>query len=66
MSDPTDKTPEKNNLNCVKKNKCPDCKVEGQILAGPRGGMSQNVKCGNCGSEFNITPFGVERLGAAV
>lgn len=49
-------------LECVRKGKCPDCKVKGKILAGPRGGMSMNVKCGACGSEFNITPFGVERI----
>ena len=49
-------------LECVRKNKCPDCKTRGQILAGPCGGMAQNVKCGACGSEFNITPFGVQRL----
>jgi len=46
-------------LECVRKNKCPDCKVKGKILAGPCGGISMNVKCGACGSEFNITPFGV-------
>lgn len=49
-------------LECVRENKCPDCKMKGQILAGPCGGMAQNVKCGSCGSEFNITPYGVERL----
>ena len=49
-------------LECVRKNKCPDCGTKGRILAGPCGGMAQNVKCDNCGSEFNITPFGVVRL----
>lgn len=49
-------------LECVRKNECPDCKVKGKILAGPCGGMCMNVKCGNCGSRFNITPFGVERI----
>lgn len=49
-------------LECVRNNKCPDCKVKGKILAGPRGGMCMNVRCGSCGSTFNITPFGVERI----
>jgi len=49
-------------LECVRKEKCPDCKTKGQILAGPSAGMAMNVKCGKCGSEFNITPFGVTRI----
>jgi len=49
-------------LECVRKNKCPDCKVKGKMLRGPRGGMAMNVKCDNCGSRFNITPFGVVRI----
>lgn len=53
---------ERNSLECITKNECPDCGTKGQILAGPCGGLSQNVKCGACGSEFNVTPFGVERL----
>lgn len=52
----------KSKLECVRKDKCPDCKVKGKILVGPRGGMSVNVRCCNCGSRFNITPFGVERI----
>lgn len=49
-------------LECVRKNKCPDCKVKDQIMEGPHGGMSVNVRCANCGSKFNITPFGVKRI----
>ncbi len=49
-------------IECVRKDKCPDCKTKNQMIIGPRGGMSVNVKCGNCGSAFNITPFGVERI----
>lgn len=34
---------------------CPDC---GTVLAeGPAGGCCQNMACGVCGSEFNITLF---------
>jgi len=49
-------------LECVREGKCPDCKTKGQILEGPHGGMYINVRCDACGSRFNITPFGVERL----
>ena len=49
-------------LECVRKDKCPDCKVKGKFIVGPKAGMAVNVKCGGCGSEFNITPFGVERI----
>ena len=49
-------------LESIRENKCPDCKTKGQILAGHQGGMCMNVRCGNCGSEFNITPFGVQRI----
>ena len=35
---------------------CPDCGGE-EFLMGPRGGLSQNIKCGGCGSEFNVAPF---------
>jgi hypothetical protein len=44
--------------------KCPDC--HGDLLAGPRGGCSINVKCEKCGHEFNVPPRGtflVERIG---
>ena len=36
-------------------NRCPDCGGE-KFLAGPEGGLSQNIKCANCGSEFNYCP----------
>ncbi len=49
-------------LECIRKNECPDCKTKGQILIGPSGGMCTNVRCGNCGSRFNTTPFSVKRL----
>lgn len=42
--------------------RCPDCK-KGRLLAGPCGGLSQNIKCDNCGSRFNfIHPFTTERI----
>ncbi len=45
---------------------CPDC-GGGQIIPGPRGGLSQNVHCAGCGSRFNVAKwqgrvFFVERL----
>jgi hypothetical protein len=46
---------------------CPDCGSAG-FLAGPRGGMAQNFKCGNeeCGSRFNdMGPFGIDRISDA-
>lgn len=33
---------------------CPDCNAD--IISGPTGGMSMNVACSGCGSEFNFTP----------
>jgi len=36
---------------------CPDCKTHPMsYMEGPSGGMSTNVKCAECGSNFNITP----------
>jgi len=41
---------------------CPDCGSM-VFLKGPRGGLCQNFKCQDCGSEFNnMGPFGIERL----
>ena len=40
---------------------CPDC-GGAAFLGGPCGGMCQNVKCAGCGSEYNLTPFSLERL----
>jgi hypothetical protein len=41
---------------------CPDC-GHSEFLAGPEGGCSQNIKCNNCGSKFNICPpFFAERI----
>lgn len=36
---------------------CPDCKGT-SFLAGPRDGLSQNIKCADpeCGAEFNVCP----------
>ena len=35
---------------------CPDCQTYKEFRAGPRGGLAQNIKCGYCGSEFNVGP----------
>jgi hypothetical protein len=41
---------------------CPDCQGTA-FLEGPSGGMSTNVRCDTCGSEFNITlPYFAERI----
>jgi DNA-directed RNA polymerase subunit RPC12/RpoP len=39
---------------------CPDCGSD-TMRGGPKGGMSQNVACANCGAEFNDMVFRVER-----
>lgn len=33
-----------------------ECPCGGILLAGPRGGLSINVKCDSCGTEYNIPP----------
>ena len=42
---------------------CPDCE-SGIMYQGPSGGMSTNVACETCGSEFNLTmlPGMTERI----
>ena len=35
---------------------CPDCGGK-EFIPGPRGGLSQNMTCSGCGSEFNIARF---------
>jgi len=42
---------------------CPDCLSKNRLFSGPTGGLSVNIACGDCGSEFNIMgPFGVDRI----
>jgi hypothetical protein len=37
---------------------CPDCKTKPpRYMAGPSGGLSTNVFCGDCGAGYNITPM---------
>ena len=46
----------------AKKLACPDCGGE-DFLAGPCGGLCQNIKCVKCGQEWNdMGPFGLERI----
>lgn len=49
-------------VDSLRKGLCPDCGAG--LLAGPEGGMCQNVLCESdvCASKFNNTPFGVVRL----
>ena len=35
---------------------CPDCRMP-KLVPGPRGGLSRNVACDNCGSRFNVAPW---------
>lgn len=35
---------------------CPDCGGS-DFLAGPRGGLSQNMSCAGCGSEYNVARY---------
>ena len=36
---------------------CPNClKTRKAFVQGPRAGLSINVKCGNCGAKFKVTP----------
>jgi hypothetical protein len=35
---------------------CPDCR-SGHLLKGPSGGISRNMMCDNCTSEFNLVLF---------
>jgi hypothetical protein len=49
--------------------RCPDCHGA-KTIAGPRGGLSQNVTCGDCGQRFNVASWQgrvvhVDRLGTA-
>lgn len=42
---------------------CPDCTQNVLFLEGPRGGMSQNIKCPDCGATYNWCPgFFAERI----
>ncbi len=46
----------------LKKGICPDCGGD-EFLEGPRGGLAVNIRCKQCGAEFNIRwPFTPERL----
>lgn len=35
--------------------RCPDCHRY-ELIPGPRGGASQNLTCGHCGSKWNVAP----------
>ena len=53
---------EKQQKKMKRTNKCPDCAHKMWQL-GPSAGGSQNVKCGNCASKFNVmSPCGIERI----
>ena len=39
------------------RNVCPDCNAYKEFLLGPCGGFCQNIRCGRCGSEFNVGPI---------
>lgn len=35
--------------------RCPDC-ASHHLIRGPKAGLSTNIACAACGSEFNVTP----------
>ena len=45
--------------------KCPECSND-TFLKGPRGGLSINIKCARCGTEYNRTPLDLEKIGQSV
>jgi len=40
----------------AKEGRCPDCNGN-NFLAGPSGGLSQNIKCNSCKSKFNVAIY---------
>lgn len=38
-----------------KEGRCPNCATE-VFLHGPCGGMAENIRCSECGAEFNFSP----------
>jgi hydrogenase maturation factor HypF (carbamoyltransferase family) len=42
-------------LDALNRGVCPDCKCN-SFEDGPRGGVSQNIRCTACGSRFNVAP----------
>lgn len=61
---------ERRDCEAIRKGVCPDC-GSAELLGGPSGGMSQNVLCNHCLSEFNVHSgfgtgaFRVDRNGRA-
>jgi hypothetical protein len=53
-------TPEKHEL--LVRGQCPDCGGR-DFRLGPRGGLSRNILCVSCRTEFNHGPVMTERLG---
>lgn len=55
----------------VNRGHCPNCRAKDSLLAGPGGGMAQNVMCHHCLHEFNVMfgfgtgAFKVDRSGVA-
>ena len=43
-------------LSFAKEGRCPDCNSNA-FVAGPCGGLSQNIKCNSCKSEFNVAIY---------
>ena len=46
----------------LEKGLCPSCGAKDSMLAGPCGGLCQNIACSQCKTRFNVTPFGIELL----
>lgn len=43
----------------ISEGRCPACRRRTRFLAGPSGGMSENIKCDACGYWFNVSPIGL-------
>ena len=42
---------------------CPECGRQAGFLEGPHGGNCTNIKCKECGAEYNVfPPFFAERI----
>ena len=40
---------------------CPNCNYK-KFSTGPEGGLSVNIWCGQCGSRYNYSPFGLDTI----
>jgi hypothetical protein len=41
-------------MDCLRRDQCPDCKDSSGFDDGPRGGAGRNIFCRACGQGFNV------------